>query len=34
MHYHWGETAAKKGMWPLSTMRIRQKSSVTLTVVG
>ena len=34
MHYHWGQTDAKKGTWLLSTAHIKQKSSVTLTVVG
>ena len=33
MHYQCGQTAAKKGIWPLSTAHIRQKSRVTLTVV-
>ena len=33
MHYHYGQTAAKKGTWPLSTAHIRQKSRVTLAVV-
>ena len=30
MHYHWGQASAKEGTWP----HIKQKSSVTLTVVG
>ena len=34
MHCHWGQTDAKKGTWLLSTAHIKQKSSVTLTVVG
>ena len=34
MHYHWGQADAKKGTWLLSTAHIKQKSSVTLTVVG
>ena len=34
MHFHWGQTAAKKGTWLLWTVHINQKSSVTLTVVG
>ena len=33
MHYHWGQAAAKKGTCQLCTTYIKQKSSVTLTVV-
>ena len=34
MHYFWGQTAAKKGMWTLWTAHIMQKSGATLTAVG
>ena len=34
MHYHWEQTAAKKGTQPLWTAHIKQKSSVTLAVVS
>ena len=35
MHYCWGQTAARKGMWTLWTAHIKQKkSSAILTVIG
>ena len=33
MHYHWRQTAAKNGTWLLLIAHIKQKSSVTLTMV-
>ena len=31
LHYHWGQTAAKKGTWPLLTAHVKHESSVNLT---
>ena len=34
MHYRYGQTATKNGIWSLSTVRIKEKKQSTFTVVG